>query len=181
LKGFINKLSNSISISRVPAAAACPFIWLLVNPPKLIPFPLKTMRCAALNVLRFVALKFIWKRFFFQATYTKPKQHTDTEWSEVNLLDVLYALNGRRTSSSLDRIGVGASRHRSLLNSCSALLSGSSARVPAHLLLLGLIFVCLLSLWVTPTSNQDQDSRRIKRDSHWKKSIRYSSKYNIFL
>jgi len=78
-------------------------------------------------------------------------------------------------------VGVGASRHRSLLNSCSALLSGSSARVPAHLLLLGLIFVCLLSLWVTPTSNQDQDSRRIKRDLHWEKSIRNRSKDNIFI
>lgn len=100
---------------------------------------------------------------FRPRTQSPTHTHTDAHRSEVNLLDVLYALNGRRTSSSSNRNRNGSGNgNGSLLNSCSALLSGSSARVPAHLLLLGLLFVCLL---VTPTSNhdrqRDQESRRI--------------------
>lgn len=54
--------------------------------------------------------------------HTLARTHRHSEWSEVNLLDILFTLSGRRTSSSSEQ-------SRSLLNSCSALLSASSARV----------------------------------------------------
>lgn len=65
---------------------------------------------------------------FRPRTQSPTHTHTDAHRSEVNLLDVLYALNGRRTSSSSNRNRNGSGNgNGSLLNSCSALLSGSSA------------------------------------------------------
>lgn len=97
-----------------------------------------TLRCIEIHL-----------KTIFLSGHLHKTQHTHTEshsnskqWSEVNLLDILYALNARRTSSSSAQWGASGSACAESIKCVFCPLSGLSTSVPGPWLMKWLLFVC---------------------------------------